>query len=145
MASPLNKFFLKIRKIGKISLYATTPSNHIHNYRTKMLETLLVKKNMGETDYKGLPRDKIPWDPKINPNKCTTCEKCIKFCHMNAFKTKTLHDKKKTIEINPNRCVIFCRGCENICPQGAISHPDEAETQKIVDNLRNNQRSCHHV
>jgi len=100
---------------------------------------------MVETDYEGLPRDKIPWDPKIDYNKCTTCEKCVEFCHMTAFKTKTINDKKKTIVVNPNKCVVFCRGCENICPQGAISHPDEAETQKIVDNLRNNQRSCHHV
>jgi NAD-dependent dihydropyrimidine dehydrogenase PreA subunit len=100
---------------------------------------------MVETDYEGLPRDKIPWDPKIDHNKCTTCGKCIKICHMNVFKTKTHNnDKNKTtIVVNPNKCVVFCRGCESICPQNAISHPDEKETQKIIDKLHNNQKDGH--
>jgi len=44
---------------------------------------------------------------------------------------------------NPNKCVVFCRGCESICPQNAISHPDEKETQKIIDKLHNNQKDGH--
>jgi NAD-dependent dihydropyrimidine dehydrogenase PreA subunit len=96
------------------------------------------KKKMVETEYEGLPRNKIPWDPKIDNTRCTVCGKCTEFCHMNAFKTENLNDKKKTtIIINPNKCVVFCRGCESICPQNAISHPDEKETRKIIDQLHN--------
>jgi formate hydrogenlyase subunit 6/NADH:ubiquinone oxidoreductase subunit I len=54
---------------------------------------------------------------------------------MQAFKTETSNGKKKTI-VNPNRCVVFCRGCEDICPAGAITHPDEEETQKVIDKLK---------
>ncbi len=89
---------------------------------------------MPEKIYEGIPRNKIPWDPKIDYLRCTTCGKCVKFCHMKAFKTETINSKKKTI-VNPNRCVVFCRGCEDICPKGAITHPSEEETQKLIDKL----------
>ena len=91
---------------------------------------------MPETEYEGIPRNKIPWDPKIDYTKCTTCGKCVEFCHMQTFKTETINDKKKTT-VNPNQCVVFCRGCEDICPSEAISHPDEEETQKTIDKLQN--------
>jgi Indolepyruvate ferredoxin oxidoreductase, alpha and beta subunits len=89
---------------------------------------------MPETEYEGIPRNKIPWDPKIDYTKCTTCGKCVDFCHMQAFKIETINGKKKTT-VKPNQCVVFCRGCENVCPSGAISHPDEGKTQKIIDKL----------
>jgi NAD-dependent dihydropyrimidine dehydrogenase PreA subunit len=91
-----------------------------------------VEKKMGETDYEGIPRNKIPWDPKINQTKCTACGKCVEFCHMKAFRFEEKNGKKITT-VNPNCCVVFCRGCEEVCPVGAISHPNEVETQKIID------------
>ncbi len=90
---------------------------------------------MAETDYQGVPRSKILWDPKIDPEKCTACGKCVEFCHTKAFRTET-HEGKKITTVNPNRCVVFCRGCEDICPVGAISHPKEEETQAIIDKLK---------
>jgi formate hydrogenlyase subunit 6/NADH:ubiquinone oxidoreductase subunit I len=90
---------------------------------------------VSEDEYEGIPRSKIPWDPKIDYAKCTTCGKCIEFCHMRAFKSEAIGGKKKTV-VNPNRCVVFCRGCEDICPVRAISHPDEEQTQKIIDKLK---------
>jgi formate hydrogenlyase subunit 6/NADH:ubiquinone oxidoreductase subunit I len=38
--------------------------------------------------------------------------------------------------INPNTCIVFCKGCEDICPVGAITHPLEEETQKVIDELK---------
>jgi NAD-dependent dihydropyrimidine dehydrogenase PreA subunit len=90
---------------------------------------------MTETEWEGLPRSKIPWDPKIDYNKCITCGKCIEFCHMKAFKLETENGKKITT-VTPNSCVVFCRGCEGICPSGAIDHPDEAQTQRIINKLK---------
>ena len=89
---------------------------------------------MPEEDYEGIPRIKISWDPKIDYDKCVTCGKCIDFCHMNAFKVEEKDGKKKTT-VTPNACVVFCRGCEDICPVSAITHPSEEETQKIIDKL----------
>jgi formate hydrogenlyase subunit 6/NADH:ubiquinone oxidoreductase subunit I len=93
-----------------------------------------MRTEMPEEEYEGIPRNKIPWDPKIDYTKCTTCGKCVEFCHMQAFKTETRNGKKITT-VNPDQCVVFCRGCEDICPLAAISHPDEQETQKIIDKL----------
>ena len=53
---------------------------------------------------------------------------------MNAFKFEEKEGTKKTV-VTPNSCVVFCRGCEDICPVGAITHPSEEETQKIIDKL----------
>ncbi len=90
---------------------------------------------MPETQYKGIPRSKIPWDPIIDYAKCTTCGKCVDFCHVGAFKFEETNGKKQTV-VNPNRCVVFCHGCETVCPFGAITHPSEEETQKIIDKLQ---------
>jgi NAD-dependent dihydropyrimidine dehydrogenase PreA subunit len=89
-----------------------------------------------EEEYEGIPRSKIPWDPKIDPNKCTTCGKCVEFCHTGAFELREKNGKKQTV-VKPNTCVVFCRGCEDICPSGAITHPNEAETRKAIDNIKN--------
>jgi NAD-dependent dihydropyrimidine dehydrogenase PreA subunit len=88
-----------------------------------------------EDNYEGIPRSKIPWDPKIDYTKCITCGKCVEFCHMQTFEIKTVNDKKQTT-VHPNRCVVFCRGCEDICPASAITHPDEEQTQKVIDKLK---------
>lgn len=90
---------------------------------------------MSEDTYEGIPRSQIPWNPKIDYTKCTTCGKCVEFCHMTAFRTEAINGKKKPA-VNSNRCVLFCRGCEDICPTDAITHPDEEETQKVIDKLR---------
>jgi len=90
---------------------------------------------MPEEKYEGIPRYKIPWDPKIDCNKCVSCGKCVNFCHMNAFKIEEKDGQKRTA-VNPNQCVVFCRGCEDICPASAITHPSEEETQKIINKLK---------
>jgi len=93
---------------------------------------------MSEEDYEGISRNKIPWDPKIDYEKCIRCGKCADFCHMKAFKLEE-KDGTKRCEVIPNRCVVFCRGCEDICPVGAITHPSEEETQKIINKHKLNK------
>jgi NAD-dependent dihydropyrimidine dehydrogenase PreA subunit len=91
---------------------------------------------MPEETYEDIPRKKIPWYPSINYEKCISCGKCVDFCHMRAFGFEEKDGKKKTVVKNPNSCVVFCRGCEDICPAGAITHPSEEETQKIIEKLK---------
>ena len=90
---------------------------------------------MAEESYEGIPREKIPWNPKIDYDKCITCGKCVDFCHVGAFKFEEKGGQKRTV-VNPDRCIVFCRGCEDVCPVGAITHPLEEETQKIIDELK---------
>jgi NAD-dependent dihydropyrimidine dehydrogenase PreA subunit len=54
---------------------------------------------------------------------------------MSAFKFDEKDGKKRTV-VNPNKCVVFCRGCEDICPADAITHPSEEATEKIIEKLK---------
>jgi NAD-dependent dihydropyrimidine dehydrogenase PreA subunit len=54
---------------------------------------------------------------------------------MNTFKIEE-ESSKKIVIVNPNSCVVFCRGCESICPSGAIGHPDETQTQRAINKLK---------
>jgi len=104
-------------------------------YKTHIpLRIIANGEDMSEKDFEGIPRNKIPWDPKIDFDKCITCGKCVDFCHTKSFSLEEKNGKKETI-VNPNQCIVFCRGCEDICPVGAISHPDEEKTQKLIDKL----------
>lgn len=91
---------------------------------------------MSEETYEGIPRNKIVWHPIINYEKCTTCGKCVDFCHAKSFEYEEKDGKKKTVVKNINACVVLCRGCEDICPVGAITHPSEKETQKRIEQLQ---------
>jgi ferredoxin len=99
---------------------------------------LLIKREVvvtSEITYDGIPRSKIPWDPRIDYEKCIVCGKCFDFCHVYAFRLED-KDGKKRMAVNPNRCIVFCRGCQAVCPEGAIMHPSEEKTQKIIDELK---------
>jgi NAD-dependent dihydropyrimidine dehydrogenase PreA subunit len=91
---------------------------------------------MSEETFHGIPRKEMPWYPTIHYEKCVSCDKCVDFCHMQTFGFEEKDGNKKTVVKNLNSCVVFCRGCEDICPAGAITHPSEEETRKIIQKLR---------
>ncbi|MDZ7798690.1 MAG: 4Fe-4S binding protein [Patescibacteria group bacterium] len=62
---------------------------------------------------------KAKWFPRIDKDKCTQCLACVNFCANGVYAEKN----GKPAVIKPENCVIGCRGCEKICPVGAISHP----------------------
>ena len=63
---------------------------------------------MSEETYEGVTRSKISCGPQIDYSKCISCGKCV----------------------------VFCRGYEDMCPAGAITHPSKEETKKIIDKLK---------
>jgi NAD-dependent dihydropyrimidine dehydrogenase PreA subunit len=91
---------------------------------------------MTEETYEGVPRDKIPWSPKIDYDKCISCGKCVDYCHMSVFKFEEKNGKRISIVKNPNSCVVFCRGCEDVCPADAITHPSEEKTEELIEKLK---------
>lgn len=58
------------------------------------------------------------WYPIIDFSLCSECLICINFCQHGVY------DKEKDIPavINPENCIEGCRGCQNQCPEGAISY-----------------------
>jgi NAD-dependent dihydropyrimidine dehydrogenase PreA subunit len=88
---------------------------------------------MREESYEGVPREKIQWGPTIDYNKCVSCGKCVEFCHQNVFEFEEKNGQKRPVVKRFNNCVVFCKGCDDICPAKAISHPNEEETQQAID------------
>jgi|WetSurMetagenome_2_1015567.scaffolds.fasta_scaffold287636_2 NAD-dependent dihydropyrimidine dehydrogenase PreA subunit len=94
------------------------------------------ERSVSEETYASVPRNKIPWAPKIDYDNCISCGKCVDYCHKGVFEIEEKEGKKRTVVKNPNSCVVFCRGCEEQCPANAITHPTEEETQKIIEKLQ---------
>jgi NAD-dependent dihydropyrimidine dehydrogenase PreA subunit len=91
---------------------------------------------MTEETYHGVPRSKIPWGPTIDYTKCISCGKCVDYCKLGAYKFEEKEDKKRPIVKNYNNCVVFCTGCEEQCPAGAITHPSKEKTREIIRKLQ---------
>ncbi len=91
---------------------------------------------MSEETYHGVPRSEIPWGPTIDYEECISCGKCVDYCHMKAFAFEETEGKKRAVAKNPNNCVVFCTGCQEQCPAGAISFPSKKETREIIRKLQ---------
>ena len=91
---------------------------------------------MPEETFHGIPRSKIPWYPTIDYEKCVNCGKCVEYCKLGVYEFKENREKKEPIVKNPNNCVMFCTGCDGICPAGAIKHPSKIETRDIIRKLK---------
>jgi len=92
--------------------------------------------SVSEEIYEGVPRNKIPWYPTIDYDKCISCGKCVEYCHLGVYESEENKGKKRSIVRNPNNCVVFCTGCEEQCPAGAITHHSKEKTQKIIRKLQ---------
>jgi NAD-dependent dihydropyrimidine dehydrogenase PreA subunit len=91
---------------------------------------------MPEKTFHGVPRNKIPWHPTIDYEKCVSCGKCVDYCKLGVYEFEEKQGKKRLVVKNPNNCVVFCNGCDEICPSGAIKHPSRKEVAKIINRLR---------
>lgn len=91
---------------------------------------------MFKETYHGVPRNKIPWGPKIDYEKCTSCGKCVDYCKLGVYEAEEKNCRKKPIVREPTNCVVFCTGCEEQCPVGAIKFPSKRETRKLIFKLQ---------
>jgi NAD-dependent dihydropyrimidine dehydrogenase PreA subunit len=92
---------------------------------------------MTKQPYKGIPREKIPWYPTIDYNKCVSCGKCIDYCKLGVYSLDK--KKKRPIASSPFNCVVLCKGCQDICSSEAISHPSRKKTVELIRKLRKSQ------
>jgi len=85
----------------------------------------------------GVPRDDIPWSPRIDYEKCDLCgddPQCLKFCPHDVYRVEG--ESKKIVVKNPDNCVVFCRSCRKVCAQDALSFPSKPEVLKIIKRKR---------
>lgn len=47
-------------------------------------------------EYHGAHRDKIPWHPTIDYNKCVSCGTCVEYCKLGVYDVVEEQGKKKT-------------------------------------------------
>lgn len=95
---------------------------------------------MCEATYKGIPRALIPWFPTIDYEKCVGCGKCVEYCTLGVYFYEENGGEKRPVVVNPNNCVVLCKGCQDICPSNAIAHPSRKETVNLIRKLLRDER-----
>ncbi len=81
--------------------------------------------------YRGIPRDEIPWFPKVDPKLCSGCSSCVEFCVNGVF----FFDGKSHV-VRPLNCVVGNSSCRSFCPEKAISFPPMGELKEALKKLR---------
>ncbi len=89
---------------------------------------------MAADTFMGAPRDRIPWAPTIDYEKCNYCMECDQFCPHKVFERR--EGDKKLVVANPGNCVVFCRACAKTCGLDALSFPDRAKTLELIKQVR---------
>ena len=67
----------------------------------------------------GIPREDIPWYPKVDDEACIGCQLCYITCGRSVYEM----GDGVAIAVDPMNCAVGCSTCGNICPTGAITFP----------------------
>ncbi len=86
---------------------------------------------MSKRMYNGLPREEIPWFPRVDSKRCTGCGTCIRICPNKVYRER---DGKPEVA-DPFGCVVGCSGCVPQCPGQAISFPSLIELRDVLKSL----------
>ncbi len=89
---------------------------------------------MSETTFMGVARNKIPWFPTIDYDKCNFCMECDTFCPHRVFERR--EGERKLVVASPNHCVVFCRACSKTCGPDALSFPNKPEIIRLIKQVR---------
>jgi NAD-dependent dihydropyrimidine dehydrogenase PreA subunit len=58
------------------------------------------------------------WYPVIDYEKCTECGVCFEKCPYGVY----VLVENKPVVMEPENCIHGCRGCQKLCPAGAIDY-----------------------
>ena len=80
----------------------------------------------------GIPREEIPWYPRIDYERCIGCGLCFLTCSgRNVYDWD--FEKNRPVVARPYNCMVGCNTCANLCPRDAIIFPSIAELRKWRD------------
>lgn len=83
--------------------------------------------------FKNLPREKIPWFPTVDYEKCIGCKECYNFCKNGVYEWD--ESKNKPVVKNPYNCVVGCSACGKLCNGEAIKFPGKKELMEAVEKI----------
>jgi CDP-4-dehydro-6-deoxyglucose reductase, E3 len=72
-------------------------------------------------NWKGTPRENIPWHPTVDSEKCVGCKACFEFCSHGVYAWDD--QKEKPVVAEPFQCIVGCSSCRDQCDAAAISFP----------------------
>jgi len=84
-------------------------------------------------EWRGIPREAIPWYPRIDADKCIGCRTCVEFCKNGVLEFDEATGKASVS--SPFNCVVECSTCGRLCPAEAISFPEQAAFAEIIRRL----------
>jgi NAD-dependent dihydropyrimidine dehydrogenase PreA subunit len=93
----------------------------------------MEQKDKKFSEWHGIPREKINWNPVIDENKCIGCGLCVTTCGRGVYKFN--FEKNKPEVVNPNNCMVACQTCSNLCPAKAISFAKEDKTREKAQDI----------
>jgi NAD-dependent dihydropyrimidine dehydrogenase PreA subunit len=82
--------------------------------------------------YDGIPREEIPWYPRVDESRCEGCSSCVEFCSQNVFE---FFDGKSQV-VRPYNCIVGKASCRAFCPDKAISFPTRSELKETLTTLK---------
>ncbi|MGB9591167.1 MAG: aromatic aminobenezylarsenical efflux permease ArsG family transporter [Candidatus Kryptoniota bacterium] len=68
---------------------------------------------LGFSEWHGVPRSKIKWNPTVDKSKCVGCGMCITGCGRNVYDWDS--KENKSVVARPNNCLVGCVTCSNTC------------------------------
>lgn len=81
-------------------------------------------------EWRGIPREEIPWFPTIDDERCIGCKSCVEFCPNAVLEFDEAAGKARVK--NPYNCVVECKACAKLCPVDAISFPNEEDFSAFI-------------
>ena len=64
-------------------------------------------------EWKGVPREQVPWYPTIDTEQCTGRKTCFEFCSHHVYAWDEATDRPRVTE--PFQCVVGCSSCSHQC------------------------------
>ena len=109
----------------------TVEDEYIKALWTEFKKARVTRKEQLEMSYKGIPREEIPWFPRVDQAKCSGCSSCVEFCVQNVFK----FDGKSYV-VRPFNCIVGNSSCRSFCPEKAITFPTMNELRESLKTLK---------
>ena len=110
---------------------ASAQEEYMRALWTEFKKARQTRKEQLEMSYKGIPREEIPWYPKVDEKKCSGCSSCVEFCTQSVFS----FDGRSHV-IKPFNCIVGNSSCRSFCPEKAITFPTTAELRETLGKLK---------